>query len=97
MAENEKHLSESELQKLSDQLLDSVSGGYIHYIDDGKPHRFPKYEIIDRNGDVLESGLWYFNQSIEEWAEQLGANAQVITDEELDRLRRYRAVVGKGF
>ena len=91
MAEDSRQLSEEELQKLGDELIENLSGGYIHRMPNGE------YEIInDRNGEVLSEG-WYYNEYIEEYCKHRGVSAKMISDEDLDRLRRYRAIVGNGF
>ena len=83
MAEHDEQLNEGELQKLGDELIDAISGGFIHEQENGR------YEIIDdMTGDVIAKD-WRYNEYIAEYCERHGVSVKEISDEQLKKLRKY--------
>ena len=81
MAEENKQPGEGKLQMISDELIEALSGGYIHQQPDGN------YEIIDDfTGEVIDSD-WFYNDYIKEYCKSKGVSIKMISDEDLAKLR----------
>ena len=77
MAENN-----GKLQKIDDEAIEGISGGYLHKQPDGL------WEIVsDKDGSVLCSD-WIYNEYIEDHCKDHGVSSKIISDAELNALRK---------
>lgn len=82
-----EELAATECAELSDDVLDSIAGGYVYH-DAGDPatHRKEAYYVLDDSGDVImrldDLG------TAKHWAGNLRTSQKLISTEEFEQLRR---------
>ena len=73
--------------ELSDELLDSVAGGYVYHDQgDASAHRKEAFYVLDDTGNIIMK----LNDvgAAKHWAGNLRTSKKVLTTEEFERLRR---------
>ncbi|MDO4400988.1 MAG: hypothetical protein Q4D27_08590 [Coriobacteriia bacterium] len=73
--------------ELSDELLDSIAGGYVYH-DEGDPaaHRREAFYVLDDKGEIV---MRFDDVSkAKHWANNLRTSQNLITTEQFEQLRK---------
>ena len=80
-------LASSEGVELSDEVLDSITGGYVyHDVGDAESHRKEAYYVLDDSGKIIMK----LNDmgAAKHWADNLRTSPRFINTDEFEQLRR---------
>ena len=80
-------LAASEGVELSDEDLDSITGGYVyHDVGDAASHRKEAYYVLDDSGEIIMR----LNDvgAAKHWANNLRTSPRLIDTDEFEQLRR---------
>lgn len=77
----------NDISELSDDLLDSIAGGYVYH-DEGDPaaHRKEAFYVLDNKGDIVMR-LDDMTKA-KHWAGNLRTSQKVINAQEFEQLRK---------
>ena len=80
-------MTDAEFGELSDEMLDSVAGGYIyHDAGDSAQHRKEYFYVVDDKGKIV---MRLDNlKSAQHWADNLRTSQRIIDAKELEQLRQ---------